>query len=215
MAALTLVVDYCYADVVRLETRVAVLRRGERIGETVLPAAETQTGKFAQHAAVEISDYLSSLPSLKEEVDDDRHQLRSVVAVLGIEDDARSVPGETLSQLTDYLSARSVEVLGWSTLPPAEIRERLRAEKKASYAPCMDDACQIELGKALAADKMLATKLLRLGDVCTVVASLYDLRRESAEAAATIESGCASNELRDAIDRLVRELFARLSKGYG
>jgi hypothetical protein len=70
----------------------------------------------------------------------------------------------------------------------------------------VDQSCQIELGKALAAEKTLATKILRLGPSCTLTSALYDLKTETAESAASVHSDCSLGAVAQALDRLVRAL---------
>jgi hypothetical protein len=43
------------------------------------------------------------------------------------------------------------------------MRDRIASDKAESYRACVDQSCQIELGKAMAAQKSLATKLIRVG----------------------------------------------------
>ena len=85
----------------------------------------------------------------------------------------------------------------------------MRAAQLESYRPCSDSACQIELGKALAAKKMLTTKVLRLGTACAMTATLYDLATETAEAAAAVRSGCSKSALVDGVDQLISVLVVQ------
>jgi hypothetical protein len=91
-------------------------------------------------------------------------------------------------------------------IPPGELRHRLSLEKKKSFDNCYDDACRIELGKALAAQKVLATDLLRMGERCVLTASLYELRTETVEKSALVEVGCSDEALMDGVKSMTNQL---------
>lgn len=132
-----------------------------------------------------------------------------VVAVFSIHDarDQGRLPAQALSELTSYLSVRFAEGGLYRLTPPAQVREALTEKKAESFKACFDEACQIELGKAVAAEKSLGTKILRIDSrSCAVATALYDLKTEVTERAATAEGGCD----RDAIARLLRAAVAKL-----
>jgi hypothetical protein len=130
----------------------------------------------------------------------------SVLVVFDIEDSARHFDAGTTGQLTEYLVARIAEVGGYRVVPRDQLRERLTSEKAESYRACIDQSCQIELGKALAAEKSLATKLLRIGDACAMTATLYDLRTETTERAASTRTECGASALLGGVDQIVTQL---------
>jgi hypothetical protein len=78
--------------------------------------------------------------------------------------------------------------------------------KSASHKECYDQACQIELGKELAAEKTLATKILKLGTRCTVNIALYDLRKAASEDAATTTGKCDEDGLMDSLNVVVGKI---------
>jgi hypothetical protein len=78
-------------------------------------------------------------------------------------------------------------------------------ERKASYDECYDEACQIELGRDLAAQKTLATEVMKLGSQCKVTLSVFDLGRAASERGATASGGCEE-------DDVVRSLEVALAK---
>lgn len=130
----------------------------------------------------------------------------SIVAVFAIEDPSRSFDPTTTSQLTDYLGTRLAKTRRFKVVPPDQLRAQLVQEKSGTYRECFDQKCQIELGKAVAAEKSIATKLLKLGDRCALTATLFDLRTEATEAAATTRTSCVGGALIDAVDDLVTQL---------
>jgi hypothetical protein len=220
---LVLTVDYSYADVARVETRATVVREGAQLGVFTIPGVEMPTRLWPELTGTEVANYLSRLDGISPRgAPPDRASANviapghakepeaprpaPVVAVLELQDSAKKLDESTRAQLSDYLAAQVIAKLGWRTIPKDQIRGQLQQEKKASYSACVDESCQIELGKALAAEKVLTTKFLRLDDECSLIASVYDLRLETAEAAATAKAGCRPRELTTAIDALVDRL---------
>lgn len=129
-----------------------------------------------------------------------------VVAAFDVFDPGEALDVESRDQLSEYLAVRVTQSLRYRTIPRAQVRERLLAEKKLSYSACIDQACQIELGKALAAEKVLAPKLIRLGQSCALTASVFDLKTETAELAASVRTRCVREALLQAVDELVHAL---------
>ncbi len=128
-----------------------------------------------------------------------------IVAVFDVEDCGAGIAENVLGNLTDYLSAMLIEG-GYQVIPRAQIRERLAAAKKGSYKKCFDQSCQIELGRELAAQKSLATKVLKIGSECRVTGTLYNLKRAAAERAATAASACGENDLLKAVEEIAHKL---------
>ncbi|HSA24008.1 MAG TPA: hypothetical protein P5076_21290, partial [Myxococcota bacterium] len=86
-----------------------------------------------------------------------------VVAVFDIQDASRMLPrAEDRDQLTEYLAAQLTELAGFRVVPRDQLRARLQQQKTVGYQQCYDQSCQIELGKAMAAEKSLSTKLLKV-----------------------------------------------------
>ncbi len=120
---------------------------------------------------------------------------RPIVAVFDLADSAKKLDAATVGSLTEYLATQLTATRRYRTVPRSQLRKRLRGEKRQSYKTCFDEACQIELGKALAAQKSLATKIIRVGEICTLASVLYDLKTETSERAATTEGGCSKKAL--------------------
>lgn len=133
-----------------------------------------------------------------------------IVAVFFIQD-SRSVVDRMfeseLEELTNYLSVRLAEGGVYRLTPPALVRRALNDMKAESYRPCVDEACQIELGKALAAEKLLGTRIIRIDThTCAVTSTLYDLRTEVTERAATAEGTCDRDGIADGLREIVIKL---------
>jgi hypothetical protein len=131
-----------------------------------------------------------------------------VIAVFDLEDPSSKLSLGVADQLTAYLASKLAE-RGFRVVPRDQLRARLLEEKAESYKTCYDTACQIELGKALAAEKSLSTRLLQFGATCAMTSTLYDLKSETTERAATVKTGCGEDALLTSVDALVDQLRGR------
>jgi hypothetical protein len=131
---------------------------------------------------------------------------RPILAVFDLEDSAGVLTPTTRQELGDFLATQLVETGRYRVVPRSQLRSRLVAEKTGGYRPCFDGACQIELGKALAAEKTVAPRLLKVGTRCMLTAQLHDLRSETAEGAASLESDCDPARLLEAVRALAGKL---------
>jgi hypothetical protein len=129
----------------------------------------------------------------------------AIVAVFDIEDGSKRFSKITLDQLTDYLAAQLSD-LGYRVVPREQIRQRLMHEKRDTYKACYDQSCQVELGRELAAEKSISTKLLRVADKCAVTAVMFDLRTATAERSAPLDTPCDEGSLMDAVKGIARKL---------
>lgn len=128
-----------------------------------------------------------------------------VIAVFDLEDVRKSLADGDADQLTEYFAVQ-LSAVGYKTVPRSQLRQRLSAEKEESYKACYDESCQIDLGKAVAAQKSVATKLLKVGTTCAITATLYDLRSETTELAASVDTRCSQEELFGGLRELARKL---------
>lgn len=131
---------------------------------------------------------------------------RTVVAVFDLEGSTSGFEPETIDALSDYLATRVALSQGFSVVPRSDLRRMIVEQKAESYRECYDEACRIELGRAMAAQKSLSPRLMRVGETCVVGIVLYDLAQELAERATTVREGCAEELVLDAIDRAVQEI---------
>ncbi len=128
-----------------------------------------------------------------------------IVAVFDVQDLSRKFKKATLQQLTEYLSARLTQVTRYRVVPRDQLRARLFSEKKGTYRECYEESCQIELGKALAAQKSLSTKILKVGRRCAISSILFDFKTETAEQSALVRTDCDEDSLMDCMDRVARQ----------
>jgi hypothetical protein len=130
---------------------------------------------------------------------------KMIVAVFDVQDMSRKFKRRTLDQLTEYLSARITQVTRYRVVPRDQLRSRLFEEKKGTYRECYEETCQIELGKALAAQKSLSTKILKVGKRCAISSILFDFKTETAEQSALVRTDCDEDSLMDCMDRVARQ----------
>lgn len=128
-----------------------------------------------------------------------------IVAVFEMEDKGSGLTPKVLGNLSDYLGVLLTKG-GYRVVPRTEIRDRLKAQKKESYKSCYDQSCQIELGRELAAEKTLATWILKIGKTCQVTATLYDLKKGTTERAAAHEAACNEEDLLVAVKAIADDL---------
>jgi hypothetical protein len=138
-----------------------------------------------------------------------------VVAVMGIEDTQRAkaapiADAELVDSLGDQLrvqvARRGVRTIDRGAQETA-LREQLVRLKTESYASCFDSACQVELGKALAATHILRTRLSRFGARCVLSGELIELRAEVAVTAAAAQGPCEPEGLLQLGESVARELL--------
>ncbi len=138
-----------------------------------------------------------------------RRQPAPVAAVFNIRDMSGRFDALILEQLTEYLSVQIASELEFKVVPREEIRGRLAESKAESMRACYDESCQIEVGKALAANKSVSTTLIRIGRRCAFTSTVYDLRTEAADYAASVQTSCNEDALLDGVDRIVKGLGRR------
>jgi hypothetical protein len=129
-----------------------------------------------------------------------------VVAVFEVLDSSNRLSKQERSDLTEYLMARLTAKGGYAVVPTDTLKQSLTDTKKESYKDCYDTSCQIALGKAVAAELVLTTKLLRVAGECAITATLFDVKKEATIKAATLDTRCEMKGLLDALKELVKQL---------
>jgi|GEM_PF-2384005 len=133
---------------------------------------------------------------------------KSVVAVFDIQDTRKSrrLTREQNADLTAYLTTLLTNTKRYATVPKSDLKAALSAQKAQSYDACYDESCQIDIGKEVAAEKSLATRLSKFGQKCIVAITLYDLRKSTTENAVQDRVACDQDSLITAFERLVPQL---------
>ena len=144
--------------------------------------------------------------------DPPEEQLEWIVAVMEVSATGQAGPEPELrsaltEQLRVYLATHRVRVVDRGA-QEAALAQLLAEEKRRSYDPCVDAACQVPLGKALAATHLLRTGIARFGSTCATNGELIELKTEVAVAAASTRSDCSEEGFLDAASRLADQLLA-------
>ncbi len=132
---------------------------------------------------------------------------RPIVAVFDVELKNLRLPRSELEALSDYLTGKIAGTGFYQVVSRDQLKRRLRRQKvKIKKDVWCDQSCQFEIGKELAAEKMLSTKVLKLGSKCTVSATLYDLGKGTADSAATVSGKCKVDDIVASMDKAIDDL---------
>lgn len=132
---------------------------------------------------------------------------RQILAVFDIENrGGLDLSRKLTARMSDYLAMRLAASGRFEIIPRDQLKQRLSQQKVKSYKQCYDQSCQIEIGRELAAQKTLATAIIRLGSNCTITAVIYDLRKATSEGGASVDGGCSEDALTRSIMNLANKL---------
>ncbi len=117
-------------------------------------------------------------------------------------------------QLTESFKKTLSEFIGvqltasgvYKVVPRSELQAALKRQKAASYKECFQESCQIEIGKEIAAEKTLSTKVSKIGSACLVTLSIYDLRSLTSDKAASQKGECSEEGVFESIQKCVAKL---------
>ncbi len=138
-------------------------------------------------------------------------QPAEIIAFFDIETRNVRLKAATLVNLNDYMYGR-LAVAGFKLTPQSQVRERVVEPKAASHMDCYDQSCQIELGKTVAAQKSLASRLIKIGDSCSLQSQIYDLRTETTVKGAEAQGPCTETGIKASIDQVVAKLQGRANQ---
>lgn len=130
-----------------------------------------------------------------------------IVVVFDVQATGVKLKASFLKTLPAYIATRLVESGLYSVVPRDQLQKRLGKERKKSYKRCYDKSCQIEIGRQLAAQYTLATQVMKLGKRCVFTLNLFDLRKSTAERAATAHGACSSDALVAVLDKALAKLL--------
>jgi hypothetical protein len=132
---------------------------------------------------------------------------KPIVAVFDVQAKRIELDAKLIEVLSDHLATRLTESGAYQVVSRADIKARLQKQKKASYKKCYDKACQIALGREMAAEKTLATQVLKMGNQCTVNVTLLDLRKATTEKAASVKGACNEEGIVASVEKAVDQLL--------
>ena len=135
-------------------------------------------------------------------------EAQPVVAVFDIHDETNKQ--QLARRLTDQLR---VELASTKKLiiidkgeQEAQVKKLLKEQKTASYQPCVDDACQIPLGKELAANQILRTRLVRFGKSYRLSSELIDVATGGSAGGASVDTDGTDQGLLRGVELLARRI---------
>ena len=129
-------------------------------------------------------------------------QPAEIIAVFDIDKLDTPIDDATMTRLNNYMFGRLVSA-GFKLTPQSQVRDRVVDLKRESHRDCYDQSCQIELGKAVAAHKSLSSRLIRIGNSCSLQSAIYDLRTETTERGAEAKGPCTEEGIAASIDKVV------------
>ncbi len=131
---------------------------------------------------------------------------RPIVAVFDVQTARLKLADDLRQTLSDQAATELAAMARYRVVPRAQLRARLRQEKRASYRSCFESACQVAIGRELAAQKSLALTISKIGSRCQVSAVLYDLKSAASERAANASGACSEDGYLTALRQVIGEL---------
>ena len=132
---------------------------------------------------------------------------RPVVAVFTLKGEGTTFKQRELESVSEYVSTQLVASGRFTVVPRSEVKRTLANQKKKSYQACYDESCQIEIGKELAADKVVVGSIRKFGgDVCMVNLRLFDLTKSASERGGVARGKCGHDKVLASVDQAVAGL---------
>lgn len=131
-----------------------------------------------------------------------------IVAVFSVEAKPGSFSNGIRDRLTHLLLTGIAGCPRYRVVPARQLRKGLAEMKARSYKDCYDRRCQIEIGRALAAQITVASRVVQIDKRCFITSIMYDLKTETTQQAATAEGACDHNAIVESIKTVVRKLCA-------
>jgi hypothetical protein len=131
----------------------------------------------------------------------------TTLAAFGITDASNKLGASQVEMLSNYLATRAGATKRYAIVPDDRLRNALKADKAA--VKCDTPECQVRVGRAAGAEKVVVSKIAKKGDQCSFSASIYDIQSESAERSGLEEAACEPEALRKAIGKVVEKLLAQ------
>jgi hypothetical protein len=136
----------------------------------------------------------------------DAAKARAIVAVFDVQTSRLKLAADLRQSLADQAATALAATALYRVVPRSQLRARLRKEKRASYRLCVDSACQVAIGRELAAQKSLALTIAKIGSRCQVSVVLYDLKSAASEKAANASGACTEDGYLAALKQVIAKL---------
>ena len=128
---------------------------------------------------------------------------KPITAVFNVQTQRIKLDQKYLGTLADFIGAKLAASGKFQVVPRAQAME---LKKRAG---CQDEDCLLELGKALAAQKLVSATVSAVGARCLITLSLYDLRTMTFDQAAAQRSDCAKEHLLLSLQKALDQLSRR------
>ena len=139
------------------------------------------------------------------------HEIMAVFAIEMVGD--AGIKRSAVATFTGLLG-NAVSNAGYRTVPRSEINEALAEQKAESYKSCYDEACQIELGKQVAASHVVSSRWSPVASLCVLDLTIVDLARGITTFSMAPKAPCTEAGLSAAIDSIGAALQSD-SQAYG
>jgi alpha-tubulin suppressor-like RCC1 family protein len=140
---------------------------------------------------------------------------KAKVAVMPIENATSKIDNNLIKKATSYLrggiAASNDYVVVTDGRQDEKLKEMIQQRKKESYKDCYDESCQIEVGKALAADTIVRTKISHF-ETCILKVEMIDLAKEASVTATQDDFNCNPSGLKTTIDTALDKFGGNLAK---
>ncbi len=140
-----------------------------------------------------------------------------IVAVMEVRDLNASDPARAIDRLLRENVGDQLRVFlaagGFSTIDrgaqESVLADQVAEAKADSYKTCYDERCQIELGKALAAQYILRSQITRFGNSCVLNGELIDLAKEIVVTAGAARGDCSDEGFYEMTEALAGQILAK------
>jgi len=103
-----------------------------------------------------------------------------VVAVMDITQDGVGLNQSSLRRMSEYLLSRITAGGQYMVVPRDQVTQALVKQKVKAQQPCYG-SCHVKLATAVAANKVLHGKFMKVGNRCSLILDLYDIQSETME----------------------------------
>jgi hypothetical protein len=122
--------------------------------------------------------------------------------------DTSRVPRAAVEKLSSELSER-LAAEGEEVVPDASLGRLLEDLQRNSMSACYDESCQIEIGRGVAAQQVLQTRIVQYGtSECVLTSVLFDLRTETSDWSYSRALPCRWSAIREAVLDIPHQLVA-------
>ncbi len=135
------------------------------------------------------------------------HKAKSVLAVLDLT--GKNVTKSDASIITGFIQESLFKIDNYELVERTQVEKILK--EQAFQADVCDINCAIQIGKQLAANKVVIGTVGRLGDLYTIQVKIIEVESNKIERIESIRAKCNIGELPDYIENLVQKLVGSIA----